>query len=189
MAKVKIVDWFQDRHGDFCGTISGHGMIVNFFAEHSGDSDQEIFFGTDDNKLVVGAIRKRVLDDFEAAVNKLIDDTYKEYAEIEEEICKERQAEADICKKWRAQHLNLATITPEMRQYVVEHAKKDGYDVTMENFDDAIVSNSPRGAFARSYLCQIDDRPGIYSMRTRCIDADTTTLVSAIINEPETTVV
>ena len=186
--KVKVTDWFQDRHGDFCGTISGHGMTVNFFAEHSGDSDQEIFFGTDDNKLVIGAIRNRVLDDFEAAVNKLINDVYQEIAEIEEQEHREWRAAVAAHKKWLAETLDLPTITAEMKQYVVNQCQKDRYDVTMENFEDAIISDSPRGAFARSYLAHIDDRPGIYSMRRNCVDADTVSLVSSIDGEPETIV-
>ena len=183
MAKVKIVDWHQDRHGDFFGTAAGYGITMDFLAENSGCPNQEIFWST---KLVIGAIRRRILDDFELAVNKLIDNVYQEIAEMEEEERREWQAAAAAHKKWLAEVLDLPTITAEMKHYVVEQCQKDKYDVTMENFEDAIISNSPRGAFARSYLAHVDDRPGIYSMRRNCVDADTTSLVSAIYEEPET---
>lgn len=91
-------------------------------------------------------------------------------------------------KKYLTECLEISTITEEMKQYVVEKCKKDKYDVTMENFNDAIISLSPRGAFARSYLAEIDDRSGIYKTRTRCVDANTTSLVSAISEMQETTI-
>lgn len=179
MKKIKV-DWHHNRKGDFVGTITGHGVSTFFVAEDSGCKEPKVTFAA--------PIADSIRASFEARIGEVIENFYLEIAEMEEEEWREREAANAAHKKLLAQHLDFPTITAEMRQYVVDQCQKDGYDVTMENFEDAIVSLSPRGAFARSYLGRIDDRPGIYSMRTRCIDADTTTLVSAIINEPETTV-
>ena len=92
-------------------------------------------------------------------------------------------------KKYYVNVLKIDTIPDHMKKYVVEKCQTAGYDVTMENFNDAIISLSPRGAFARSFLAQIDDRDGIYSMRNNCVDANTTNLVETIGNEEETKVV
>jgi hypothetical protein len=179
MKKIKV-DWYHNRKGDFVGTIAGHGVSTFFVAEDIGCKEPKVTFAA--------PIADSIRASFEARIGEVIENFYLEIAEMEEEEWREREAANAAHKKLLAQHLDFPTITAEMRQYVVDKCQKDGYDVTMENFEDAIVSNSPRGAFARSYLAQIDDRPGIYDMRRNCCDADTVSLVSAISEEPETTV-
>ena len=183
--KAKVVDWHQDKHGDFFGTVAGYGITMGFLAENSGCSNQEIFW---DTKLVLGAMRKRVLNSFEAAVNQLIDDVYQEIAEMEEQEHREWRAAVAEHKKWLAQLLDVKSITLEMRQYVIGKCKECGHIIDAAEFEHAIIEQSPRGAFARSFLAHVDDRSGIYSMRRNCVDADTVSLVAAISEEPETTV-
>lgn len=183
MANVKV-DWNM-KNGEFFGTVTGYGLTIDFLTENSGCSKQKILWST---PLVQGAIRKRTIKAFETAVNEIVCDAYNSIEEMYEQERREYRAAVEAHKKRLARHLDFATITIEMREYVVAKCQELGYDVTLENFEDAIISDSPRGAFARSFLAEIDDRPGIYSKRRRCVDVDTTNLVASVANDPETIV-
>lgn len=190
MKKIKV-EWLMDK-GDIFGLVTGYDISMHFSVIHAGCPEQEILLSPIIpivplfNVKTLGAIRKRVIKEFKKEIAVTVDDIYRSIAEIEEQDRKEWEAANAAHKKWLAHQLDLPTITTEMKQYVINKCRENGYDVTLEDFEEAIVSNSPRGAFARSFLVEIDDRPGIYSYSRGCVDTDTVSLVGSLINEPET---